>query len=246
MLLKLVTAPGEEPVTLAEAKSHLRVLHASEDALITTYAKAARLHVELTLGRALVTQTWDFWLPKFPDSGVIELPKPPLQSVTWVKYREDGIEQTLDAAAYTVVAPGLIGFLEEAPEATWPATQAHPQAVNVRFVAGFGNTSSDVPDDLRVGLLLLIEHLYHNRGATTAEALKSTPMGIESLLGSSRTFGWGPSQVMNDGWPAVGPRPSSSRWNATRPRRMAAAVRPGRGHRSANCGPRRSGSAARK
>ncbi len=199
MLLQLVTPPGVEPVSLAEAKSHLRVLHASEDTLIITYAKAARLHVESTLGRALVTQAWDFWLPTFPNSGVIELPKPPLQSVTWVKYRDlDGVLQTLAAGDYTVVAPGLIGFLEEAPEATWPATQTHAQAVNVRFVAGFGNAGSDVPDDLRVGLLLLIEHLYHNRGATTAEALKSTPMGIESLLGPSRTFGWGSPQVIND------------------------------------------------
>lgn len=200
MLLQLVTAPPAEPVTLAEAKAHLRVLHASEDAKITSCVKAARLHTEATTGRALITQTWDFWLPKFPASGVIELPRPPLQSVAHVKYSDpDGLEQTLATNLYEVVAPGVIGFLELVPNATWPATRAVTKAVNVRFVAGYGANPENVPEDIRSAVMLLTEHLYFNRGATTVEALKATPLGVDSLLGGHRTFGWGPPQLVHVG-----------------------------------------------
>lgn len=199
MLLQLITPPTAEPVSLAEAKAHLRVAHASEDTLISTLIKAARLHVEATLGRALVTQTWDFWLPAWPESGVLELPRPPLQSVTYVKYRDlDGVTQTLSTGDYVVVAPGIVGTVEEAPGATWPSTQTHPQAVNVRFVAGFGDAET-VPDDIRCALLLIVEHLYRNRGATTEQALKATPMGVDALLGGHKTFGWGPPQLVHAG-----------------------------------------------
>jgi uncharacterized phiE125 gp8 family phage protein len=199
VLLKLVTAPAQEPVTLAEAKAHLRVLHDSEDTYIANLVRAARVHIEVTTGRALVTQTWDFWLAGFPKGGTIELPRPPLQSVTWVKYRDaDGVEQTLAADQYDVVAPGLIGTVEEAPDATWPATQRRSQAVNVRFVAGYSSEPQDMPEDVRAAMLMLVEHLYFNRGASTAESLKATPMGVDALLGPHRTAGWGPGQVLNE------------------------------------------------
>lgn len=198
MLLALVTPPVQEPLELAEAKQHLRVLHDAEDTLIGNLIKAARLHTEATTGRALITQTWDYWLSAFPRSGVIELPRPPLVSVAFVKYRDsDGTEQTLDPLSYLAVVPGIIGTVETAPGASWPATQTRRQAVNVRFVAGYGDNPGDVPEDLRTAMLLLIDHLYYNRGATTAENLKATPMGVDSLLAGQRTFGWGPSQVIN-------------------------------------------------
>jgi uncharacterized phiE125 gp8 family phage protein len=200
MLLKLVTPAAADPVTLLEAKQHLRVLHDAEDSLITNYLKAASIHTETTMGRALINQTWDFWLPSFPrKSEMIELPKPPLQSVTWVKYRDlDGVEQTVPDTDYLVVAPGIIGTVELAPGAVWPSTQKRSQAVNIRFIAGYGATPTDVPEDLRAAILLLTEHLYRNRAASTDEALKATPMGFDALTGKHATHGWGPGQVANE------------------------------------------------
>jgi uncharacterized phiE125 gp8 family phage protein len=199
MLLRLATPPALEPVTLAEAKEHLRVLHGAEDALIGRLIKAVREHAEPSTGRAFITQTWDFWLPAFTRSGLIELPRPPLQAVTWVKYLDrDGVEQTVDPVDYVVVAPGLVGTVQPAPDADWPATQRHPQAVSIRFTAGYGPAPADVPEDLRNAMLMLIEHLYHNRGASTEAALKATPTGVDALLGPHRTYGWGTSQLINE------------------------------------------------
>ena len=59
MGIKVVTPPATEPVTLAEAKLHLRVDGSDEDALITRLISAAREQCEQELGRALADPTVD-------------------------------------------------------------------------------------------------------------------------------------------------------------------------------------------
>jgi uncharacterized phiE125 gp8 family phage protein len=54
----LIAGPGEEPVSLAEAKAFCRIDGTDEDALVSALITAARLHVESITGRALLTQTW--------------------------------------------------------------------------------------------------------------------------------------------------------------------------------------------
>ena len=58
MTLFRTLAPGAEPVTLAEAKDHLRLQHASEDELLAGLIRAAREDVERATGMALIDQTW--------------------------------------------------------------------------------------------------------------------------------------------------------------------------------------------
>src|SRR5690242_18760477 len=59
----LIAGPGEEPVSLAEAKAFARIDGSDEDALVGALIAAARLHVESLTGRALITQTWRLVLP---------------------------------------------------------------------------------------------------------------------------------------------------------------------------------------
>lgn len=71
--LNLVTAPTAEPVTLADAKLHLRVNVSDDDALITDALIAGRERVELETGRQLITATWELWMDGFPgqpSSGI--------------------------------------------------------------------------------------------------------------------------------------------------------------------------------
>lgn len=170
MALTLVTPPAEEPISLADAKAHLRVEHTDDDALIALYITAARQTVDGKdgwLGRALVTQTWDVSLDAFP-SGEIELPLQPLQSVASVTYDDvDGAAQTLDPAGYTFDPTGWI----VAGSSGWPATLSAINAVRARFVAGYG-AAADVPAPIRAALLLMVGHLYANREAPAEDALK--------------------------------------------------------------------------
>lgn len=68
MAIKLVTAPGVEPVTLAEAKVHLRVdmTMTDDDLLIGNLITAARVHAENVCRRAFVTQQYALYLDAFP------------------------------------------------------------------------------------------------------------------------------------------------------------------------------------
>ena len=80
-MLSKSTAPTTEPVTISEAKAHLRVDEnvAEEDELIAAYIAAAREYCEGFQNRAYITQTWELWLDSFPDKDYIEIPLPPLQ-----------------------------------------------------------------------------------------------------------------------------------------------------------------------
>lgn len=64
--LSLYSPPVQEPVTLAEAKTHLRVTYTDDDALIAELITAARQWFEEQTYRALVTQTWDLKLDELP------------------------------------------------------------------------------------------------------------------------------------------------------------------------------------
>lgn len=162
MRLRLITAPASEVVTSAEAKAHLRVESTDDDALIIAYLTAARAHMDGRdgiLGRALMTQTWELVLDAFPTAA-ISLPLPPLQSITSIKYQDSSnVEQTLDAADYVVDTTSESSRVY--PVTSWPSTYSTPNAVTIRFVAGYGNASA-VPEPIKTAIKLKVQALYDN------------------------------------------------------------------------------------
>lgn len=188
MFTAVAAGPAIEPVTLSEARGHLRVDHSDDDLLIMNLIVAAREHIEGTsTRRALITQTRDYWLPHF--SGSMEIPYPPLQSVTSVKYIDAaGAEQTLDSSVYAVVSDDIPGRVELAYGESWPTVRRESNAVAIRFVAGYGAARGDVPATIRQGLLLLVGHLYENRELVAPVQLHTIPMGIKALLAPYRCW----------------------------------------------------------
>lgn len=186
MSLALFTAPGTEPVTLIEAKAHLRVDSADDDTLINALIAAARQHIDGRdgwLGRALMTQTWDYTLDAFPSDDFIGLPLAPVQSITSIAYTDtDGASQTFSSGDYALGAD-----LDWSPRVnlgygkSWPSTRDIPDAVTVRFVAGY-STAADVPGPIKAALLMIIAHLYAHREAVIDKALSEVPMAVTSLL----------------------------------------------------------------
>ena len=179
---RIVTAPLEEPVTLVQARQHLREPPANQDAHILASMYAAREHAESFTGRAFVTQTWELLLDRFPSGREIELPMPPLQSVSSVKYIDQaGVEQTYDAANYHVDAGGTPGRLKLTPTASWPSIDDRPNAVTVRFVAGYGAMAA-VPFTIKAAILLIVGHLFAHREENQDFAVHEMPLGAERLL----------------------------------------------------------------
>ena len=185
MALVLVTPPAGEPVSLTEARAHLRVSADDEDALIAGYILAARQWVERTTQRKLATQTWDWQLDEF--SPCLTPPVSPLQSVTSIQYTDpDGALQTLPSSEYQVDTGSLLARIAPAYGKAWPATRAQLHAVTVRLVIGY---STAMPEEFRHAILMLVAHWYENREAIAApNAGAPVPLGVQSLLSPHRLF----------------------------------------------------------
>ena len=194
MALKLITAPAAEPVSTSEAKAHLRVDTTADDTYIGTLITVARQNVESHLRRSLINQTWEVVLDAFP-AGVIRLPKPPLASVTSIKYTDDdGVEATYSSDNYVVDSDTEPGRVVLKSGQTWPAvTLAAANGVRVRYVAGYGAAGSNVPQAIRQAILLVIGSLYENREdvlVAQGVSIGVLPFGVVALLAPYRIYGW--------------------------------------------------------
>jgi uncharacterized phiE125 gp8 family phage protein len=181
MTLQLNTPPAVEPVTLAEAKLHLKVDTTDDDTLIATLITAARARAEWHTGRALITQGWTLWLDAWPE--VIAIPLPPLQAVTAVTtYARDDSAHVLDSGSYSVDTTANRLTLKDGGAPL--ADLRRLNAVAVAFTAGYGSSAADVPAPLRAAVLELIAFLYENRGEAPAEL----PQACLALLAPYRNL----------------------------------------------------------
>lgn len=181
-------APAQEPIPLEEFKAHARVVDAEEDALLAGYVMAARKVIERRTHRALITQTWTASIDRFPLSqdGMIELPGGKLQSVTSISYVDlAGATQTWSSSEYTVHTefdPGRIGL---AHNEDWPAVREWGLPITITYIVGYGDDPADVPEDLRMAILMLALELAERRHDTDTEvSLDMVPWGVVALSSS--------------------------------------------------------------
>jgi hypothetical protein len=203
MTLVLVTPP-DPVVSIEEAKAHLRIDHADEDNLITALVEAATATIDGRdgwLGRAIGVQTWDlsldcgwwrgqgsvsgphWWWGGYGTGWGIRLPLPPLRSVDTITYRNAaGTEQTLAPESYVVsgVGSGQRGRVTLASGVEWPDVQAGPEALTIRFTAGY----EEVPAPIKAAILLNTARLYEQRENPNSD-LGGAAM---ALLGPYRVF----------------------------------------------------------
>lgn len=157
------TEPAVEPITLAEAKLHLRVDHTDEDAYITGLITAARLMCEQRTGKTLISSGWTAYGDSFTDT--LELPNPTVTAVASISYVDtNGTTQTLDASAYRVDFVSDPARIK--PVTEWPATDDRMNAVTVVYTAGYANAGA-VPISLKQWMLLAVGDMYENRAASS-------------------------------------------------------------------------------
>lgn len=184
--MKLITAPTESPVTVAEAKDYLRIDNNLEDTRIQVMIDAATRYLEGYTGLKFVTQTWDVFLDTWPMrstddwwDGVKEgpismltsmqrdiiLPIGPAQSLTQFEtYADDGIAVQETIANYIFDDVGSRARVGLKIGAVWPVTVLRRiNAIKFRVVVGFG-TAAQVPQDIKQAVLEVASHMYENRG----------------------------------------------------------------------------------
>ncbi len=165
MYQRLVIPPVTEPVTLEEAKLHLRIDGNEEDSLISVLITVARQKSEEYTRRAFITQTWELALDS--ASGKVYLPKPPIQTIN---------EVTLDGEIVSTENYVLIG--QNAFYSKIPLRAVNPDGLVIRYISGYGSNATDIPQAIRQAILMLITHLYEHRGDEKVEI----PTTIKALL----------------------------------------------------------------
>jgi uncharacterized phiE125 gp8 family phage protein len=177
MSLKLVTGAlpdNDDVLTLAQFKSFLVDVPSSEDTEAQQAVDSAVEDLEKHTGRAYGARTYDLVFDSFPS--VICLPKPPLTSVTSVKYIDSAdAEQTLTVNVdYYVYGVDVVnintygtygGWIE--PVDSWPTdvNTEIKEAVTIRFVAGY-DAPNTVPARAKQAARLRANLYYSFKGAT--------------------------------------------------------------------------------
>lgn len=200
----VTTDPASEPVSTAEAKTHLRIPSSatSEDTYIDALVTAARLYVEEYTERKLITQTVTEYRDALPGdvdkrlpqqgrvsdaktSGVkfIELRATPVQSVSSVTTYDDADNGTVWASSNYRLSPGgQRSRLAPTGSAAWPTYTRNTDGIVIEYVAGYG-AASDVPAPIVEAIKMLVAHWYENR---EAEVIGKIPtelkVGVDALL----------------------------------------------------------------
>lgn len=185
--------PATEPVTLAEAKDHLRVDHTEDDAYIATLIQAAREFVEASIDRTLITTPWKMTFDGFPPEIVLARP-PASRSVTAtvVTYLDaDRNTVTLPESDYRVDRDATPAVIRNLYGRSWPPHLTDQNSVTVQWSAGYGDSPDDVPRTVRHAMLMIVGHLYERRLAYDPLAANEVPLGVKALLAASS---WGAYQ----------------------------------------------------
>jgi len=185
-MVKVITPPITEPVTIDELKAQVVIGHTADDALLSLYLSAVRGHGEFLTGRSWAPQTLEVVLDSFPISGGrIDLPHGPVTSVSSVTYIDTaGVETVLDVYGYDTALDGLVGYICPVYASTWPETQNKPESVRVRYVAGW----SILPSPLKQWIMVKVASFYAQReshivGFSVGQKVASMPRDfVDAIL----------------------------------------------------------------
>jgi uncharacterized phiE125 gp8 family phage protein len=180
--LVLDTAPTSTVISLAEAKTFLRIDsdYDDDDAYITSLINVATGVVEEFTRRRLITQTYIIYYDEFPP--YIDLQVGEGANVTHIKYYDtNNVQQTLDASNYDVDAKIRPGRIYESENGDFPDTFERPNAVEVKFIVG--GSASNVPAPIVQAIYIIVGRYYENRqDVVTGTIASELPLMVDHLL----------------------------------------------------------------
>jgi len=176
----LVRPPASEPVTLAEARAHLRVTHVEEDALIGALITSARRVAEAKTGLCFMAQGWTVFHDSWPENGLITLPLWPVRAIEELAvFGEEDEKAVIDPSHYVADLAARPARLMLRGSRQWRRPGRALSGIAITLEAGFGPAPEDVPAPLRQAVLMLVAHWYAQRGDENAPG---APAGVDALL----------------------------------------------------------------
>jgi uncharacterized phiE125 gp8 family phage protein len=200
MGLQLITAPSVEPVTVDEAKTHCNISTSADDSYVTGLIAAARRYTENYTRSAMITQKWRYLRDGFPGYSTLYersylnsfyVPKPPLQTIDLFTFVDSGgavqsltdpvNDYQLDKGGFERPARLLPPFARP-----WLPTRMVPNSVIVEFTCGYGDDETEVPEDIKLAIKMMVADWYLNREDSSPALLRSIPRGVCELLDGYR------------------------------------------------------------
>ena len=195
MPIEVVSVTSGDVVSLEEIKQYIQAPTAEDNSLLQTLVRSSVLETQRKTGHKLLTHTLQLWLGEFPKNNQpIPIPFPPLLTIAEITYIDgDDIERTLDAEDYladTKSSPGRAVLLNGK---AWPDTAKvgnadHPHPVKVKFTAGYGTQSNQIPDDFRTIVKSLTKLIFDNPNPVEASGAQPVivPLHTQSLIDSNK------------------------------------------------------------
>lgn len=188
MTVSLLAPPTLEPVSLEEAKAHLRLAGSDDDDYVSALIVAARLQVETAIRRVLIDQTWRVYRDDWPADGSIDLPIAPVRSIVEiVVYDADGEPTTLAPTAWALDVASVPARLRLL--GTGPAPGRPLNGIEIDVVAGYGPSGVAVPQSLRLAIMMLVARWFENReGAGFGIVPSAVADAFEALVAPHRVM----------------------------------------------------------
>lgn len=177
MSVQVLVPPVLEPVSLVETKIFLQLDSSFEDTLVSDLITAANETVEQTTGKVLIARTLRQTFHSWPDKGIFELSVSPLIQINQVQYRDaNNVVSVVSPGDYYVdVNRARVIVLSTFPSFSF----THPaDALQIDYVAGYGNDAPSIPPSFRLAILLIVRDLYEHRG----ESVGPMPLRAQALL----------------------------------------------------------------
>lgn len=199
----VATPPSVEPVTLAEARQHLRLVatgspetHPDDDFVSRAIASARRMAENFT-NRAFVETTYAWRFDRFESESVeLSLPVGAGRAVDAITYIDkNGDSQSFTDFAFLATDNG--GRIAPNVDKTWPDARGSLGDVTITFRAGYAPTGdsppdyrANIPDDIKNAILFAVGHLYENRSSVVLDTnATKVPMAFEHILWPYRIAG---------------------------------------------------------
>lgn len=176
-------------VSVSEVKDYLRIDYDYDDTLIEELIKAATEIAEKCMNRNILTATWISYRDSFHADPTLRRGK--FISVSKIEYLNNDAYVEMPTTDYKITIGGVFGVICNADNITHDCSC---DAVKVTFDAGYGSSTTDVPEDIKTAIKSHVAFLYENRGSCNSSEM---PTIANVIYKKNTILDLGPGELNN-------------------------------------------------